>query len=155
MKKTVSIVLMGVLVAGAFASAPAQAKKKRKPKRIERTVEGTYQLPPLVIAGTCASADAIGCVVFANGVGEEYLTAKVEDAHGQPVAVSVSANTDGNIGDDETYGAFCGETTEPIVVPAGMELHFWVGAATDVGTGGCIPGAATTGTVTVTFSNMP
>ncbi|HEX2239547.1 MAG TPA: hypothetical protein VHJ82_00165, partial [Actinomycetota bacterium] len=86
---------------------------------------------------------------------ESYVTASVTDAHGQPVYVSVSANTDGNVGDDETYGFFCGETTQPLVFPPGTELHFWIGLQADPNVTSCQPGAATNGTVTATFSNLP
>jgi hypothetical protein len=95
-------------------------------------------------------------VTIATGANENYITAaKVTDAHGLPVAVSVSSNTDGEIGDDVTFGTFCGEITEPIQIDPGAELHFWVGAATDIGVSGCVPGAATTGTITATLSNLP
>lgn len=154
MKRSLSILLVLGLVFAAFASAPAQAKKK-KPKKVTRTAEGSYDLPPLVVVGTCAQSGAIGCVSFTSATNEKFVTAKVTDAHGQPVAVSISANTDGQFGDDESYGEFCGETTEPIAIPGGTELHFWVGAATDLGISGCVPGAATSGTIKATFSNLP
>lgn len=156
MRKLIVLFLLFGLVFGAVAQADAKKKKKKKPKKIERTVEGAYDLPPLVLVGTCAQTGAIGCVSIPNGPDEVFVTkAKVEDAHGQPVAVSVSANLDGEIGDDVTYGVFCGELTEPIVVDPGVELHFWVGAATDVGVSGCVPGAATNGTISITLSNLP
>lgn len=155
MKKAIAVALSLGLLVGALV-APAEAgKKKRKPKKVTREVEGSYDLPPLVLVGTCSQTGAIGCVTFLSGPKEKFVTAKITDQHGQPVAVSVSANLDGEIGDDETYGTFCGETEEPIAIPPSTELHFWVGAATDVGTGGCVPGAATSGTATATFSNLP
>lgn len=152
MKRTLAIALALGLLAGAMV-VPAEAGK-RKPKKVERTVEGSYDLPPLVLVGTCAQTGAIGCVSLMSGAKERFVTAKITDAHGQPVGVSISADLDGQFGDDESYGAFCGETEEPIAVPPGTELHFWVGAATDIGPD-CVPGAATNGTISATFSNLP
>lgn len=151
-------ILVAVLVLGlAFgAVTTAEAKKKRKPKKVERTIEGGYDAPPLVIAGTCAQSGAIGCVSIATGPGEAFITAaKVTDAHGQPVVVAVSANTDGNVGDDVSFGTFCGELTEPMAIDPGVELHFWVGVIADIATTGCAPGLATTGTISVTLSTLP
>ena len=153
MKRTIAVALSLGLLAGALVG-PADAAKK-KPKKVTREAEGSYDLPPLVIAGTCSQTGAIGCVTFMTAPNEKFVTAKVTDQHGQPVAVSVSANTDGQVGDDESYGDFCGETEEPIAVPPSTELHFWVGAATDIGVSGCVPGAATSGKINVTFSNLP
>lgn len=154
MKKTIAVALSLGLLAGALVG-PADAAKKKKPKKVTREAEGSYDLPPLVIAGTCSQTGAIGCVTFLTAPTEKFVTAKVTDQHGQPVAVSVSANTDGQVGDDESYGDFCGETEEPIAVPPSTELHFWVGAATDIGISGCVPGAATSGKINVVFSNLP
>lgn len=153
MKKSIAVALSLGLLVGALV-APAEAGK-RKPKKVTRKVEGSYDLPPLVLVGTCSQTGAIGCVTFLTGPTEKFVTASVTDQHGQPVAVSISANTDGEVGDDESYGDFCGETEEPIAVPPSTELHFWVGAATDIGLSGCVPGAATSGKVTATFSNLP
>ena len=154
MKRAIAVALALGLLAGAFVGT-AEAGKKRKPKKVTREAEGSYDLPPLVIAGTCSQTGAIGCVAFVTGAKERYVTAEVTDQHGQPVAVSISANTDGEFGDDETYGTFCGKTEEPIEVAPGTELHFWVGAATDIGADGCVPGFATSGTVSAVFSNLP
>lgn len=158
MKKFVVLVALAGLLVGSLAGpAEAQKKKKKKgPQRTERTVEGTYAAPPLIIAGTCTSDGAVGCVELVSGAGEVYVTAKVEDAHGQPVFVSVQADTNGDAMDDATYGTFCGETANPLSVPEGAELHFWVGitpTSTDIT--GCQPAAATNGTVIATFSNLP
>jgi hypothetical protein len=153
-KRAAVLVMILSLVVGSVAVA--EAAKKKKPKRIERTVEGSYDAPPLVIAGTCAQSGAIGCVAIATGPGETFISkAKVTDAHGQPVVVSVSANTDGEIGDDVSFGTFCGEVTEPMPIDPGVELHMWVGVVQDAVTEACAPGLATTGTVSVTLSNLP
>lgn len=156
MKRILVAVLILGLVFGAVTTAEAKKKKKKKSKKIERTVEGGYAAPTLVIAGSCSETGAIGCVSIASGRRETFITAaKVTDAHGQPVVVSVSANTDGNVGDDVSFGTFCGELTEPITVGPGVELHFWVGGITDIVSARCAPGLATSGTISVTLSNVP
>ncbi len=81
-------------------------------------------------------------------------TADAKDAHGLPVFVFIRSIPSGAFGEgSESYGTFCGETTEPIAVPPGAELEFWVGAAASVY--GCRPGVAISGTITATFSNLP
>lgn len=154
MKKAIVTALILGLVAASL-SAPATAKKRKKPKRTERTVEGTYLTPSLIAVGGCGETNAIGCVVLTTGSTERFVTAKVTDAHGQPVFVSVQADTNNDMQDDVSFGSFCGETTAPIAVPSGQELHFWVGVTPDPAIAGCSPGEGTTGTVTATFSNLP
>lgn len=155
MKRILVAVLVLGLALGAITTAEA-GKKKKKPKKTERKVEGSYDAPPLVIAGTCAQTGAIGCVAIATGPKEAFITkAKVTDAHGLPVVVGVSANTDGNVGDDVSYGEFCGELSEPMPIDPGVELHFWVGTIFDTVLQRCAPGLATTGTISVTLSNLP
>lgn len=160
MKKTFSVVLMIALIAGAFAAAPAEAKKKKKkkpPVPVTRSAQGTYAAPATVV-GNCTQTDGVGCMTIQSGAGEQYLTAKVTDASGQPVLVSVQADLDGDATSETTYGVFCGETTEPIKFDPGAALIFWVSSATQApnrATEGCVPGQGTEGTLDVTFSNLP
>ena len=154
MKRILVLMMALSLVVGAVASAEA-GKKKKKPKKVERTVEGTYDGPTLVIAGFCGQSGAIGCVELVAGANESFVTAEVTDAHGQPVFVQIGADTDGNNQDDTSYGSFCGSTDEPLVVDPGATLHFWVGVSPDPSIAGCVPGLATTGKITATFSNLP
>ena len=138
------------LIGGVFATAEA----KKKPQRTARTVEGSYASPVLGLYGECAGTDGRGCVSFSVGAKERFVTAQVHDAHGLPVYVLIRSTATGAFGEGaETYGTFCGETTEPIAVPAGTQLEFWVGAAASVT--GCQPGIATSGTISATFSNLP
>jgi hypothetical protein len=155
MKKSIIVLLVMGLVASMALAVPAQAKKK-KVKKVVRTATGTYQAPSLIAVGTCTSTDAVGCVVLPTASNESYITsAKVTDQTGQPVYVSVQADTNGDAQDDAIYGSFCGELTEPLQIDPGTQLHFWVGVTPDPGIVGCVPGAATSGTVDATFSNMP
>ena len=156
MKKTLSVVLMGLLVAGAFAATPAQAKKK-KPKKVTRVAQGTYAAPATVV-GNCTQTDGVGCMTIPAGPNERYLTASVTDQSGQPVLVSIDADLDGDMQTETSYGVFCGETAEPIEIEPGVALVFWIAPATEIptrATEGCVPGQGTSGTLDVTFSNLP
>ena len=140
------------MILGLAFGSIAAAQAKKTPKRVERTLEGSYGAPFLYFVSTCAGSDGFGCVSIATGAGEGFLIAKVTDAHGQPVSVSVSAKTQNDqLGDEITFGRFCGETTSPISFDPGVELEFYVG----VPDASCSPGTATTGTVSVTLSNLP
>ena len=144
------------MILGLVFGSVATAESKKKPQRTSRTVEGSYDSPVLTLYGRCAESGGIGCVSFTTGQNERFLTAEVVDAHGLPVFVLVRSEAEGNgfpAEGTETYGTFCGETTEPIAVPAGETVQFWVGAALSVY--GCQPGVATAGTITATFSNLP
>ena len=151
MKRAIAVALSLGLLAGAMA-LPAEAGKKKK--RVERKAQGTYAAPATVV-GNCTQTDGVGCMTIANGPTERYVTAKITDSHGQPVAVSIAADLDGDIQTETTYGTFCGETTEPIKVDPGVSLVFWVGRASDAAAMACIPGVGTQGTLDVTFSNLP
>ena len=156
MRKSLVMLLILGLIAGALATPATAGKKKKKkaaPTKVERTAQGTY-IAPATVVGNCTQTDGIGCMTIASGAGEKYITAKVTDAHGQPVAISVAADLDGDIQTETTYGTFCGSTTEPIAVDEGVDLVFWVGRAIDAANTGCAPGLATQGTLDVTFSNM-
>lgn len=156
MKKIIIIALVLGLVAGALAAPAAAGKKKKKKKnaKVERTVEGSYMLPSLVIAGGCAQQDAIGCVRFAVGAGEKFVTAvKITDDNGLPIYASIQQDTDGDAQADNTVGAFCGELE-------GDALEFVPGANVDVWIltpprDPTCPGQGTSGQVEITFSNKP
>lgn len=152
MKKVLVLFLVLGLVFGSIATAEAGKKKRKK---VTREVQGGYDAPALIAVGTCAQTGAIGCVAIVTGPKEKYLSATVNDAHGQPVYVAVSADTDGDNSDDATFGSFCGTTEKPIEVTPGTELHLWVGFTPDPGFAGCVPGIATTGTIDVKLSNLP
>lgn len=152
MRKPLVLLLVLGLMFGSIATAEA-GKKKRKPKKVTRTVEGSYDAPALIVVGTCSQTGAIGCVSIVTGPKEKFLEVEVTDQHGQPVYVSIGADTDGNNQDDTDYGHFCGKTDGPIPVDPGVELHLWVGFTIDPNFAGCVPGFATSGTLTAKLSN--
>ncbi|HVF12519.1 MAG TPA: hypothetical protein VNA87_05480 [Actinomycetota bacterium] len=133
--------------------------------RVERKVEASYFGTQLLGEyRACTSLGAAGCVPLKTNAGEGFLTARVSDAHGQPVNVWVVDASEDRLGLDgpnKVYGRFCGETTQPISFNPGADLEFWVGDGwwpawwiypklPD-----CMPGEATTGTIQVTLSNLP
>ena len=144
------------MILGLIAGSAAEAKQAGR-KRIERTVEGTYNGTWLPFGNrVCASTSGVGCMTVTTGANESYLSAKVTDAHGQPVFVTVfEQNTDARY--DEVppyYGSFCGETTRPMKIRPGRTYELWVGYW-NLSLPSCVPGMATTGTVSVTLSNLP
>ena len=154
MRKPLVLLLVLGMLFGSIVSAEA-GKKKRKPKKITRKVQGQYDAPSLIAVGFCGQTGAVGCVSIVTGPKEKFLKATINDAHGLPAYVAISADTDGNSQDDTTFGSFCGTTEEPIQVEPGVELHMWVGLQADPGFAGCAPGIATSGTIDVTLSNLP
>jgi hypothetical protein len=154
------------LMAGAVATAEAKKKPKPKPKpiRIERTVEASYYGPQVLYESrSCAPSGGAGCVTLETRATERSLTANVTDAHGQPVSVYVVDASEARcclVGPRAVYGTFCGKTTEPIRFDPGTTLELWVGGdwwptwwiVPEVD---CSPGIATTGTLSVTLSNLP
>jgi uncharacterized membrane protein len=169
MKKAIILALIMGLVAGSLAAPAGAAKKKKKkkkaPAKIERVVEFEYDCPCGVRFGTPAGSQGVGWqlggTTGSNTGGGEipttatdlFVTAKAEDASGQPVRVGLAHDTDGD-GLNNTWGAFCGETTEPIEVSqaeAVMRVFVTSGTCDDMST----PAFATGGSITFTFTNMP
>ncbi len=149
------LILFLILGLVAVSMATAEAKKPRN--RVERTVEGSYntQFVPYggLVANTCDNAT--GCVIIDTRRDEAYFTAKVADAHGRPVLVTVFSYDSAGYG--RVYGTFCGETEEPIPFDRGDGLWFSPGYW-DPGLpnwASCSPGFGTTGTIRVTLSNLP
>lgn len=158
MKRFLIMFMVLGLVAGSVATAEA---KRKRPHRIERNVVGTYgtQFVPFsgLVTSPCAQEGAIGCVTVEARAEEKFLTAKVTDAHGQPVLVTVDS-WDPYSETSIQYGSFCGETEKPIRFPQGVELRFSPGywdPYLPTPWAHCPPGFGTTGTISVTLSNLP
>ena len=160
MNRWVTLFLILGLTVGLAATAEA---KKTQRNRVERTVEGGYDTQFVPFAGLvtnpCAQEGAIGCVTIETRAKEAFLTAKVVDAHAQPVFVTVSGpDPYRGPGYWVDYGTFCGETDEPIPFPRGVDVsfsigYFWLELPTSMAS--CPPMFGTTGTVSVTLSNLP
>lgn len=160
MKRTIVVVLVLGLVAGAL-SAPALAgkkKRKKKPKRIERVVQIPYQCPCGLSWGqdTPVGPDSglIGQLRYGYGYTatankDKFVQAEVVDENGDNVKVYLT-----QFGEGGEIGSVCGATTEPLRVPSPGHV---VGAFVYVGfcDDGTTQSIATTGTIELTFSNLP
>ena len=154
MKRLLVVVLIIGLYAGSMATAEAKRKKAR---RVERTVEGTYGAVPEAFTGCNADRGSFACVVVDARPREAFFTAKVTDAHGQPVFVQV---VDGGGG---TIGTFCGETTRPVPFDSASRLEFLIEPAPHffshwgvnwLGPLDCPYRVKTSGSINVTLSNL-
>jgi hypothetical protein len=155
MRKAIVTALILGLVAGSLA-APAEAKKKKKkkPVKVTREAEGTYDLPALVVLGACGQTGAIGCVTFATGPKETWITElKITDQHGLPVYAELAQNLDGDNISEVDLGSLCGELKEPVQITSGYDVYVWI--LTPPRDPTCAPGQGTSGTVNITFSNLP
>lgn len=151
MNRILTMLMIAILSVGSITVAEA----RKNPPRHERTVEGTYNGTWLPFGNrVCASTGGVGCMTVTAKAGESYLTAKVTDAHGQPVFVSVYEQVSDADWDEVPpfYGSFCGTTTQPIRIRPGSTYELWVGYW-DPWIPSCVPGMATVGTVSVTLSN--
>lgn len=142
--------LIGFLVLGLMAGSMgmAEAKERTRPARVERTVQRSYGAYPAPVTGCNSALGSFACVILPTRPTEAFFTAKVTDAHGQPVFVEVKG--------EGVHTRFCGETDEPIRFRPGTELHFFV-ALPNWGIQLDCPAHSvkTTGTISVTLSNRP
>jgi hypothetical protein len=151
MKKTLIVALALSLIAGALAMpASAKKKKKKKPVRVERVVEARYEFPAGIGSSTTGGG-CLGCPSFPSGPGERYISVEVTDDVTPKAGVSFSWDTDGD-GISDTGFEVCGATEEPIEIPEGVTPNAfpWILPGAD-----CPDGVSTSGTIKVTFSNMP
>ena len=158
MKRSLILLMIVGLIGG--SGATAEAKKGQKSTRTERTVEGSYATQFVPFNVWCERHGGVGCVTIETRKDEAFLTGKAVDAHGQPVLVEVWGKApNARPGDWIEYGSFCGETDESIAFDRGADVYlvvgfFWV---TDLAPSleECRPMFGTTGTVSVTLSNLP
>lgn len=162
MKRIFVAVLVLGLAFGAMTTAEAGKKKKKKPPvpvRIERVVEVTYDHPGIGVAtpigGTGYPTSFPDPSEIPTGPDDLYFKIEVTDASGQKVSGFISqGDLDGNGVNDDGYGSFCGAHAEaiPLVEPGTPILGIYAHS------GVCADGTAsimTSGTIKVTFSNMP
>ena len=153
--------LIMFMVLGLMAGSISTAEAKRRPRRVERTVEGTYECNPFGVWPPVCGWNYMRVKTRAN---EAFFTAKVTDAHGQPLYVEVYegkrspwADMLGGVGipTGRFVGSFCGETSEAIPFRRGTSyLTFAIVMGEPPWS--CPAGRfATTGTTSVTLSNLP
>lgn len=160
MKRAMAVALALGLLGGALVG-PAEAGKRKK--KIERVVEVAYSAPGIGVStpdgvpsgGLCPFADPSTqeCIEIPLQLGEKYIKVEMTDATGQPVAGFIGqGDTDGD-GINNLYGDFCGAHEKPLAMEsasAPVRISFYNGTCSD-GT----PSMVTTGTIKVTFSNLP
>lgn len=165
MKKTLMVILSLSLIAGAMAVPAEAGKKKKKPKRVERTVTITYQCPcgpswgqdtPVGTGvGFWLAGGAFGGAMTAIGPDDKFVEVEVvDDNSGQAVKTNLGQDVDGDGLSESQIGSVCGTTEEPLEVTSPgtpVNLFVYEGVCDD----GTTPSVATTGTITLTFSNMP
>lgn len=157
MKRFLILFMILGLIAGSVATAEAEQAGR---KRVMRTIEGSYATQFVPFNVVCKQHGGVGCVTIETRKDEAFLTGKAVDAHGQPVLVSVRGpDPYGRAGYWIDYGSFCGETDEPIAFDRGVDVHlvigyFWLSDLVP-SLERCRPMFGTTGTVSVTLSNLP
>jgi hypothetical protein len=145
-----------VLITGLVGTLPtAAAGKKKKAKRVERVEERTYvgAIGPRGAADVPCQSEPISCVKFPVEAGEKFVSIEVVDMSGQPVwaSIYIYGYTDGS----DTHEHVCGASDGPIALGAGLEELVVVVTQTTGGATSPCTGAATTGTIVGTFSNIP
>ncbi len=152
MKRTISIVLLGLLVAGAFATVPAQAKKKKKSH--VRVVKGTYDAPALGIGGILTWGVTGGTVEVPTLANENFIQVEVDDDVGTETYFGLSQEDTNGDGIGEIIAGGCTKTPEPLPITAGLThtITITTGPGSEAPT---CPGIATSGTVKVTLSEKP
>lgn len=145
MKRFLIMCITMVLAVGAVATAEA-----KQPRRVERTVQGSYGPYPSPVTGCNEVLGPWACLTVPTRSTERFFTAKVTDTHGQPVTVEAWVGS--------RWVVFCGETKEPIAITPGAKLSFDVGlpSAPQAERMSHCPTnrVKTTGTIKVTLSNQ-
>lgn len=159
-KSFIALVLAFGLVFGAMATAEAGKKKKKKMKRVERIVEIDYGNPGIGVApvGGYPTGFPEAATEIPTGPDDLFFKVEVEDSSGQAVWGFLSqGDLDGNGVNDDGYGNFCGahEETIPVAAPGTPFLGVYAYAGNCGPSFGMTPSVMTTGTIKVTFSNLP
>lgn len=168
MRKAISVALaLGLLVGAFVGTAEAGKKKKKKPApapvvKVEEVIELAYSGGDLGVMTPAASQTA--CFVDPSmpfacksvtpvTEGMKYIKIEVADSSGQKVGGFISQQDADGDGLGDGYGKFCGAHAEsiPLEVESGkVDIAMAIGSCDD-GT----PSIVTTGTIKVTFSNLP
>lgn len=142
-KRVLSLAVAAGLLVGSQTVAEGASRKKKR-ERVQRVVTLTYDAPAIGVAGgpagVCVST---GCIQVAVGSRERYVSIEIDDATGlsSPAVVDMGGGSDVYV---------CGATESPLQTSGG-EIVVWIHPAAITG----CTGLASTGTVTLTFSNLP
>ena len=148
--------MMILALALALLVAVAGIASAGKKKKVTRVVEGRYELslgssPGVSPFWVGSPIGNISAVDFPMGVGEKYVMVTIEDDNGDLTAGTIGADLDGTPETLETIADFCDETEEPVKLPQTGTLRIVAKSGDCDGQ----VGVATSGTIVVTFSNIP
>lgn len=159
MRKTITTLLVGGLIAGAFLVAPADAKKKKK---YVRKATSEYSVPAFGqadIGGTCPDqAELNGCASFPTGRKDKFVKVVIDDASGTPTVGTVSHPDQNGDGFVESLGYFCGKS-DKIAIQSGAEVIVFpymvgsTGVLESFGGPGQCASVGTQGTIKATFTS--
>ena len=146
MKRLLMVVVTSALVVGSVTAAEADEPARIEPVRME---EASYGAPFVAqVTGCSLSGRRFGCLYVNPLPNEAFFTARVTDAHGQPVAFEVFWGPPYR----RQHRFFCGEVTSPFRFdPGAEELAFYVGIVWPLDVYCPTSRAATTGTIQVTM----
>ena len=153
-RSVLAVLISAALVTGVIGQLPDASAGKKK-KRVERTAQADYLGASGfrgAVEGSC-DAPPIACVRIPVEPGEKFVSVEVTDASGQPVWASVYIY--GYTDPAMTHEHVCGASEIPFALGSGLEELVVVVTQTTGGATSPCTGAATTGTVTATFSNLP
>lgn len=152
MRRIVVLLLIASLSAS-IAATSAEAAKRKKPKRVERTVEATYDAPAAAVMtaygvrGVCYPGGALGCLNFTASSNEAFAAIRIEDSSGQPVHALVE-----DAQSEAPLAEICGATEGRVFLQGASIIRVWL--LLDPCPNGT-PSVATQGIVAVTFTNLP
>lgn len=148
--KSIAVIASAALILGA-SIVPADAKKK--PKRTERTAEATYYGAAI---GVCYAPEHIGCTRFETTPKDKYLSIEIADTLQTTVYARVFQDLDGS-GPTTEVASICGRSEEPIPITPGATVVIFIWGALLQGEPGPVdcPGAVSSGTIKMAFSNLP
>ena len=152
-RRSFTVLLAISLVAGVVGFIPeAGAAKKKKVERTEERDYVGFSGFRGAVEGSC-EGEPVGCVVFAIEPGERFVSVEITDQAGEPVWASVYlyGYTDGATPHEHV----CGASDGPLALGRGVEELVVVITQTTGGATSPCTGAATTGTVSATFANLP
>lgn len=158
-RRAVTGLVVAALVGGSAIGAEAATKKKpAKPKKVTRTVVLKYTggcTIDLSAGGQSAAAAPGACTTVGAGdwaqsalPKEKYLSITVADASGRAVPGQVWIK--GTAVGQDTAVPFCGSMKNYLMAASDFTLD-----VDAVGAVASCPGTATTGTVTLVYSNLP
>ena len=164
-KSIIGLLVLGLIFGSLIGSAEAKKKKKKVPApvKIERVVTINYNGPNIGVSSPAATGGV--CQLDTNSPGDcietpttpddMYVKIEVTDASGQKVAGSISqGDTDGD-GVSDIYGQFCGSTGDTALALTAPGAPLRVTAYAGVCSDGSTASVMTTGTIKITFSNLP